>query len=308
MIKVTIKVFLGICIALTTILISACGKPANVWYVEQGLETAWARILKEGGAPYTFRQIRTWEGGEIPVGQGILIARKPWQRGEKVTVYNRLPFTMEYNGAIVLALDPWMVFRKYTDPGLPVNRVYSGIGGDGVLLIPGKDPGSVKAWTARLIQGRPGEFPSDENIWREYENSVFRSNRFPNGAQTYTWSDVLFRLMGNETAWVYAPLSRIRGYPDFHKSILEAAPFPEWVVSKYSLQASILWAVPLGSGEETEKLAKTIEWLKKPETQTVIADNLKWIPANPYGKPFDPVSFTSHRHWLTATFVYEVND
>jgi hypothetical protein len=55
-------------------------------------------------------------------------------------------------------------------------------------------------------------------------------------------------------------------------------------------------------------MGKAIAWLKNPQTQTVIADNLEWIPADPYGKPYDPVSLTSHRHWLTAEYIYEVSE
>jgi hypothetical protein len=105
---------------------------------------------------------------------------------------------------------------------------------------------------------------------------------------------------------VYAPLSAIRRYPHFRKSILVADPFPEH--NTRHLQVTLLWAVPLGSPEEQKKMGKTIAWLKKPETQTVIADNLDWIPADPYGKPYDPVSMTSHRNWLTTKYIYEVNE
>jgi len=111
--------------------------------------------------------------------------------------------------------------------------------------------------------------------------------------------------MGSETAWVYAPLSAIRNYPNFRKSILAATPFPEPHTNRYSLQATLLWALPLGSPEEQKKMGQTIEWLRRPETQTVIADTLGWIPADPYGKPYDPVSLASHRNWLTAAYVYE---
>jgi ABC-type glycerol-3-phosphate transport system substrate-binding protein len=238
-----------------------------------------------------------------------LIAAKPWEKQEQVTVYRRLSWDLEYQGAIVLALDPWMVFRKHTNPGLTVERAYTEAGGGGLLLIPGRDKASVRAWTARLIQSQPGVFPSGENVWREWETRLFSANRFPNGSQTYTWNDVFFRLMGNETAWVYAPLSAIRRYNNPRKAILEATAFPEaGNDTQYSLQASLLWAVPIGADEEQEKLAETIKWLKKPETQTVIADILGWIPADPYGAPFDPMSLNSHRNWLTAAYVYEVNE
>jgi len=262
----------------------------HIWYVEKGFEDHWARILREAEPPESFSEIRVWDGHEAPAESGILIAAKPRQSPEKVTVYYRLSYNLEYEGAIVLALDPWMVFRKHTDPELTADRVY-GNGRDGVLLIPGKDPASVRAWTARLN-----------------EDNVFAANIFTRGAQTYNWQDVFYRLMGSETAWVYAPLSAIRRYPNFRKSILTAAPFPDKDTNRRSLQAALLWAVPFGAPEEQKKMEKTIAWLKQPQTQTVIADNLEWIPADPYGKPYDPVSLKAHRNWLTTEYIYEVNE
>jgi len=259
-----------------------------IWYVEKGLKDHWARTLREAEPPEIFREIRVWDGDTIPEGPGILITTNLRQIRENVTVYYRLSYDLQYEEAMVLAVDPWMVFRKHTDPELTADRIFSETGGNGVLLIPGKDPAAVQAWTARLKDNEP-----------------FDTNIFPEGAQTYNWQDVFYRLMGSETAWVYAPLSAIRRYPNFRKSILVAAPFPEQGTNVRSLQATLLWAIPLGSPEEQEKMGKTIAWLKKPETQTVIADNLDWIPADPYGKPYDPVSLTSHRNWLTAEYIYE---
>ena len=261
--------------------------PPHIWYVERGLENHWVRVLREGEPPEPRNEIRVWDGDAIPEEAGILIAIKPRQNEENITAYYRLSYNLEYEGAIVLAADPWMIFRKNTDPVLTAARVYSG--GNGTLLIPGKDPASVGAWMARTN-----------------ENDLFAANIFPEGAETYNWQDVFYRLMSSETAWVYAPLSAIRRYPNFRKSILTADPFPE--PNSNRLQASLLWAVPLGSPEEQKKMGKTIAWLKQPETQTVIADNLEWIPADPYGKPYDPVSLASHRNWLTATYIYEVSD
>jgi hypothetical protein len=261
----------------------------NIWYVEKGLENHWVRILREAEPPELFKEIRVWDGDALPADAGILITTKPRQNREKVTVYYRLSYDLHYEGAMVLAVDPWMIFRKHTDPALTADRVFSETGGNGTLLIPGKDPASVRAWTARIN-----------------EVNLFDTSLFPDGAQTYNWQDVFHRLMGNETAWVYAPVSAIRRYPHFRKSILTADPFPGKDANR--LQATLLWAVPLGSPKEQGKMGKTIAWLKKPETQAVIADNLEWIPADPYGKPYDPVSLISHRNWLTAEYIYEVTE
>ena len=299
------KIAFCIFIALLGVVFAGC-KKSYTWYVEPEFERAWENIVRKDGPPGNFKEIKVWDGGEIPEGDGILIASKPRQTQEKITVYSRLPYDLEFQGAILLALDPWMVFRKYRNQDLSADQVYSGITGNGLLLIPGKDPRSVNAWTARLIQERPGAFPAAGQIWSETEQSLFQNSRFPRGSETYTWADVFIRLMGHETAWVYAPLSEIRRYHNPRKSILEAVPFPERETgSEYSLQASLLWALPLNIDDKDIK--DTIDWLKNPQTQTLIANTIEWMPANPYGTPYDPISFVSHRHWLTASSVYEVN-
>jgi hypothetical protein len=284
-------------------------KPVNIWYVEQGLEETWEKVLQETQPPKGFKETRVWDGAELPSEAGILIATNPWKNDSKVSVYPRLAWDLEYQGAIVLALDPWMVFRKHTNPALTVERVLSERGGSGILLLPGRDKSVVRAWTSRFIQDNPGNFPPGNTVWQEWEEKLFTGSRFPNGSRTYTWNDAFFRLMGRETAWLYAPLSAIRRYRNPQKALLEANLFPEFVDSgDYSMQAKILWALPVGSAKKQEKLAVTIAWLKKPETQTVIADTLEWIPADPYGKPFDPVSFSTHRVWLTASWVYTIDE
>jgi len=282
-------------------------KQVNIWYVEQGLENIWQRILREIKPPDTFVETRVWDGVEIPSEPGILIATKPWKTEGKIYVYPRLSWELEHEGAITLALDPWMVFRKHINPPLTYNRTFSEAGGSGLLLIPGRDNQAVMAWISRFIQEEPGRFPADDRVWQELEFNLFNGSRFPPGARGYDWQTVLFRLMGNEPAWLYAPLSTIRRHRDPRKSILEATPFPE-NSNQTSLQAEILWALPTGTDNNKEKLAKTIAWLKSPSTQTVIANNFEWIPADPYGEPYDPVSLSSHRVWLTAAWVYTINE
>ena len=291
------------------IVFSGCKKSSCYWYVQPEFAKAWERVIREANPPVAFKEIQIWEGDEFLAEPGILISSKPWHTRDKAAVYYRLSYDLEYRGAVLLALDPWMVFYKYRNPELTAVRAYSDTGGDGLLLVPGKDPKSVGAWTARLLQDSPGVFPTDDQLWADCEKKLFSGGRFPSGSQTYNWQDVFFRLMGNETAWVYAPLSAIRGYPNPRKTILEAAAFPERQKdSRYSLQASLLWAISIGSDGDKEKLTQTLEWLKKPETQTIIANAIEWIPADPYGKPYDPVSLTSHRNWLTATYIYEINE
>jgi len=109
----------ALCVLLIIIIgIASLGKKkqANIWYVEEGLEDAWSRILREAGPPERFVETQVWDGETLPSGPGILIATKPWKTGERVAVYPRLSWDLEYQGAIVLALDPWMVFRKHINP------------------------------------------------------------------------------------------------------------------------------------------------------------------------------------------------
>jgi len=299
----------ALCVVLIVVVfLSFLGKKqVNVWYVEQGLENAWVQVLSAvENPPENFAEIAVWDGSKIPSGAGILITAKPWQTDEKVFVYPRLSWELEYQGAVVLALDPWMVFRKHMNPVLTYERL-SETGGDGILLIAGRDISAVRAWTSRFIQEEPGKFPYGEDVWLEWEQKLFAGSRFLPGAHSYDWESALLRLMGNETAWLYAPLSKIRGYGDPRKAILEATPFPE-NGNQYSLQAALLWALPTGSAKEKEKLTQVMDWLKNPNTQTIIADTLEWIPSDPYGVPYDPVSLSSHRVWLTASFVYTLND
>ena len=304
-----IKITFYFLIAVAIVFVSGCNKTSAVWYVQGEYERVWNQILREAKPPVTFKSVQVWDEKKVPPGAGIWITTEPWEKQGRVALYPRLSYDLEYQGAIVLALDPWMIFRKHTNPGLTLNRALSDAGGEGLLLIPGKNNVWIHAWTARLIQERPGVFPADNKVWQECEANLFNGGRFPPGAQTNNWMDVLFRLMGNDQAWVYAPLSAIRQYRNPQKAILEATPFPEPLDnSLYSLQATILWALPAGSDKEKEKLAETIAWLKKPETQTIIADALEWIPADPYGIPYDPVSLSSHRNWLTAAYIYTVNE
>jgi len=294
-------------IIITCFAFFSCSKVPNVWYVQPEFEKTWTGIIPN--APKPAMDIIVWESEELPPGPGIYIASKLRQNQQKVNVYYRLSYDLEYQEALVLAFDPWMIFHKYKNPELTVERAYSNSRGNGILLIPGKNKEYVNAWVARLIQESPGQFPLDEKTWKEQQDILFSGNRFPNGANTYTLNDVLFRLMGSENAWLYAPISVIRRYRDARKAILEAVPFPEVTAdSQYSLQAKLLWALPLGTEKQKKKFSAIINWLKAPETQTIIADALGWIPADPYGKPYDPMCYSSQRNWLTASYIYDVNE
>ena len=296
-------------VILVIVIINVSGgkKQSFIWYVDSGLEETWARIISDLQIPDTFKKIQVWDTEALPAEPGILISVKPWITDEKVKVFHRLSWDLEYEGAITLALDPWMIFSKHINPQLSYNRVYSNAGG-GVLLIPGRDIRAVNAWTSRFIQRTPGSFPAGDQIWRDWENQLYELDLFPSNMHGYDWYAVLFRLMSDEIAWVYAPLSEIRRLDNPLKSILEAYQFPESGGGESSLLVEVLWALPVNTEKikNTEDFEYTAALLKTPQVQTVIADSLDWIPADPYGTPFDPVSFSSQRNWLTVPWIYSI--
>ena len=298
-------------LAVLVIVLCGCKKPTEIWYVQPEYEKAWNLVLQKTIAPrYFSTSVQLWGKDTPPPESGIFITSRFGQNQGRIQVYYRLSDKQEYQGARVLAVDPWMIFSRQTNPGLSVDRAVSDKGGDGVLLIPGIDLAAVNAWTARLIQESPGVFSIGDNAWRQSRSTLFKGSRFPREAESYSWQDVLLRLMGNERVWVYAPLSVIRSYPNFQKTILDVSAFPEEAENnEYSLHADILWAVPSGADKKNDKqLAQTLDWLGKYETQTIIADVLGWIPADPGGLPLDSVSVESHRNWLGASYIYTVNE
>jgi hypothetical protein len=285
-------------------------RPRYVWYVEEGLESEWRRVINTAAPPRSFQKepvlIRAGEKAPSSPG-GFVITTIREKTEEPVTVYPRLSFVLEHEGAQVLALDPWMIFRNHQFPALPRSRVEAAGGGTGLLLIPGRDPAAVRAWTARLVQEAPGEFPADQAVWDAARTALFSGGRFQRGAETFNWSDVWAALLGDDTAWTYAPMSRVRDLPNYRASILEASPFPEpGGANAITLQARILWALPAGNAKTRARLAKRPrEWLQSAKTQTIIADTLRWLPANPEGQPYDPAAMSARLAWLTASFVWE---
>jgi hypothetical protein len=284
-------------------------RPRYVWYVEAGLESEWRRILNAASPPRSFKKepVSIRAGEKAPAGPGGFVITTVREKTENpVTVYPRLSFILEHEGAQVLALDPWMIFRNHQFPSLPRSRIEAG-GGAGLLLIPGRDPAAVRAWTARLVQEAPGKFPADQPVWDAARTALFSGGRFQRGAETFNWSDVWASLLGDAAAWTYAPMSRVRDLPNYRSSILEATPFPEpGGANAITLQARILWALPAGDAKTRARLKKRpLEWLKSAKTQTIIADTLRWLPANPEGQPYDPAAMSARLAWLTASFIWE---
>jgi hypothetical protein len=213
-----------------------------------------------------------------------------------------------YLGAIPLALDPWLVFRKTGDPHLSLKRVLDGRGGEGALLLPGAEAEAVHAWTAQLLQASPGVFPPDRQAWEDAEaHLVYGNRRFQQGALTSSWLDAWLRLLGSESAWLYAPLSGTRSLAPYDAGRLDATIFPihgDW--HTYGLQADILWALPLESAQPEPKIDEALAWLAGPETQTIIADLLGWIPAQNGGKPRDTLSRQAQVAWFSSGFVWSI--
>ena len=306
------KIVIGIITAL--ILIIAVGvlffvgreKP-YYWYVEAGYEDAWARILRQAGpVPVKFAGIRVYSGANNMKNQGVIISTKPDDDITPLRVYPGLSRELQYQGAIVLALDPWMIFYKHNQPSLSYERIFGPMGGEGILLLPGAEAEAVQAWVMRLSQDGPGSFPMDVETPENAEFLLFSGGRFRFEFRDYYWQNALSFLLGNETAWLYAPLSIIRSNRNPRKQLLAAEGFPERDRNRYSLQATILWAWLNFSEKNTEKRNEIASWLKNPEIQTIIADELGWIPADPYGNPYDPVSRSSQMNWLTSSFVFEI--
>jgi hypothetical protein len=298
--------------ALGMILAATLNRPRYTWYVEEGLEDAWREVLETAPSPPRFfkKELLILKPEEaVPEGaRGFVITTRRARSAGPVTLYPRLSFTLEYEGAHVLALDPWMVFRNHQFPSLTRSRLDSAAGGEGALLIAGGDPASVRAWTARLIQESPGVFPAERERWETVEASLFTNGRFRRGAATFTWQDVWFFLLGNDTAWAYAPISKVRELPNYRSSMLEATVFPEPAgADRFGMQARILWAIPAGNRSTLSNLERPLKWLKDRETQTLIADILQWIPADPDSEPYDPAAMSARIAWLTSSYVWEDN-
>jgi len=213
-----------------------------------------------------------------------------------------------YGEAFALAVDPWLVFRKFTSPPLTRQEAENGSGGNDLILLAGGDRAAVVAWIAQLVQETPGVFSFDEELWEKTETRLLRGNFFQRGAMTYSWNELWPRLLGgNEDVRVYAPLSRIRQLPTNQTNALEADVFPgrqNW--NSFGFQTDILWAVPYGTEgwKNREKLKPVDTWLRSAEFQTLLADTLGWLSAHPESPPYNPVSGSARIYYLTASYMW----
>jgi hypothetical protein len=287
-------------------------RPRAVWLVDSAYLEQWERILDAAKAPGRIRIAATGEDGSFPKNRyGFSITNrgplKPAEDGPPLVIYKGLPSAEEYQGALVLALDPWMMFRDFKEPAISRIRAVSPAGGEGELVIPGRDMDARWAWTAQLLQQQPGIFSDDRELWESTAEGLFRNSRFQQGAETYGWIDALPLFYRSSPGWIYAPVSRIRRQPPQDTSGLEANRFPEredW--HEFGLQADILWAVPFGGEKYLAKLLRTRTWLGDPKTQTVIADTLNWIPAHREGVPYNAISRAARQAWLSSSFIWQV--
>jgi hypothetical protein len=301
--------------------------PRTVWVVDEAWQEQWERILDRAEPPRRFRVVTApGEGRPLPRNWNgfIISSRGPLERAESeadadagegddgdapvrsLVLYPRLSVSREYEGALLLALDPWMMFRDFKDPTVSRERVDSPAGGEGVLIMPGRDMECRWAWAAQLLQRQSGIFPEDAAAWKAVLDGLFWNNaRFQPGAETYGWLDAMPLLYRSSPAWVYAPLSRIRSQSPLEASGLEANRYPDaedW--HEFGIQATMLWAMPFGREKYLEKLGDTKAWLTGPQTQTVIANALGWIPAHPSGSSYNAMSRSARLAYLSSSFIW----
>jgi hypothetical protein len=284
-------------------------RPRLLWYVDDDLSAAWNRILQESPPPYKRFEVRPAGDAGFPKGRYGFTVSKNGPAGERipdapVTVFPDLSRSGEYQGWAVLALDPWMLFRKHQDP-VPGREFLNNRNERGTILLPGADQNAVKAWVCQLLQETPGVFAGGHEIWEEKGRSLVRDYPFQSGAFTYSWVQVWPLLLRDGTVSLYAPLSQARALPPYRSGRLDATRFPEpeaW--SRYGMQADVLWAKMQGTERQLKKFAKVGIWLRDPKTQTVIANTINWIPAHPSGVPYNTVCWETQMAWLRSSYIW----
>lgn len=299
--------------------------PRTVWLVDAAYREQWERILGSADPPRRIRVVTAPDEGQpLPRNRrGFIVSvRGPLERAMRqgeteaeeeggpvertLILYPGLAASRSHEGALLLALDPWMMFRDFKDPVVSRARVDSPDGGEGLLVMPGRDPDSRWAWAAQLLQRQSGVFPQDKAVWKDSVEGLFwNNNRFQTGAETYGWPDALPLLYRSSPAWIYAPLSRIRRQPPLESGGLEASRYPDaedW--HEFGIQAAMLWAMPFGREKDLKKLGNIKTWLESPRTQTAIANALGWIPAHPAGAPYNSVSRSARLAYLSSSFIW----
>jgi hypothetical protein len=310
-------VLLVIAGVISAVLILPGKKSLPVWLVEESLVEKWGAVLASIEVQPPFTDIEIYQEGSLPgMRHGYIITTKliqPFSGSPiedepeaMVRVHSNLARTLEYEGALLLALDPWAVFFEYTDSTFSRERAEGNGDLSGLLVAPGGDPRARIAWLSQLLQEDPGVFPGGKEFWKTRGDALFQSNRFQHGAFTYNWSNSWDLFLENKPSWIYAPLSMARNLRSSQSAGFAAARFPEprqW--NNYGIQAELLWAVPFGREEKLQEINAVESWLKDGAVQTLIANTLKWIPAAPGGSPYNAFSRTIQLTWLRSSFVWE---
>jgi len=292
--------------------------PQPAWIIEDRYVKTWEKILAASPSPMPLLKAKVIPMSDEKArasrslyGYRIDSKYEPPTAIDKegfVRVYRE--FRTESKEALPLAYDPWLVFHKFTSLPLSREEAENGSGGKDLILLAGGDRAAVLAWTAQLVQDKPGVFSHDETLWEKTETKLLRGNFFQHGAMTYGWNELWPRLLGQgEDVRIYAPLSRIRQLPTHQTNILEADIFPrkrDW--HEFGFQTDILWAIPFGDWKNRQKLKPVEEWLHGAELQTLLADTMGWISAHPDSPPFNPVSQSARIYYLTASYIWQVHD
>jgi len=286
-------------------------RPQPAWFVEERYAEVWKQVLEQTAPPFTLMYTYTEEEGVPKNRYGFIISSEipkiPEKSGLPMVFFPNLADNREEEEAILLASDPWMVFRKSGTPQLRRQRVDAADGGEGALILPGGEEGVVHAWLSQLLQEPAGTFPEDRELWQTAENRLFMTRRFVPGSVNYTWDDVWSLLWKTEgAAWVYAPLSAVRGLSQYQQGLLDATRFPiksTW--HEYGMQANLLWARPWGSEEQVNGLADVKRWLTEAAAQESIAGLLGWIPVNPRANPYDTIAWEARSAWESSSFIWQ---
>jgi hypothetical protein len=304
-------------LALFVFLIIYFTRPKLLWYVDEDYSAAWNRILRQSSPPFTRHEVVSRIGDEaFPKGRFGYVISVSGPRGERVEsasveIYRDLSRSRAYpaseGGAdwFLLAVDPWMVFRKHQDPE-PDRSFLDDRNERGTILLAGANKDAVQAWLCQLLQERPGVFIQSDEIWKEKASSLVRDYPFQSGALTYSWVQVWPLVFRSGQVSLYAPLSQARALPPYRMGLLDATRFPEpedW--DRYGMQAGLLWARRQGNERQTKKMDGTEKWLKNPRTQTVIANAISWIPAHPSGTPYNTISWESQTAWLRSSYIWQ---
>jgi len=292
--------------------------PRPVWIIEDRYVQVWEKVIAASPSPLPKAKI-------IPVSAAKSRLSRSWygyridsnyepptvEEQGSIRVYHEFR-SKTYGGALPLALDPWLVFHKFTSPPLTRQEAENGSGGNDLILLAGGDRAAVLAWAAQLVQENPGVFSRDEELWEKTEARLLRGNFFQHGAMTYSWSEMWPPLLGEgKDVRVYAPLSRIRQLPTHQTNILEADVFPgrrNW--NSFGFQTDILWAIPYGEEgwKNRERLRPVEAWLRSAEFQTLLADTMGWLSAHPESPPFNPVTQSARIYYLTASYMWKTFD